>query len=172
MSPSGFVCFSTTIFECLVFVKVQVTVSPGSTLNVAWRFATLPEEFWSEQLIEVSVQPAFAASVDTYWPAATPCEIVPLFTEIAPAGVPEKSNVSVPPTMTFLTITWPSFEFVKVHFTVSPAASAIELGAEPSSQVAEASDQPAGTVSLTEYVPGASAAEVFCCPSASWKAAP
>ena len=49
-----------------MFVKVQVTVSPGSTLNVACRFATLPEEFWSEQVIEVSVQPAFAASVDTY----------------------------------------------------------------------------------------------------------
>ena len=49
-----------------MFVKVQVTVSPGSTLNVACRFGTLPEEFWSEQVIEVSVQPGLSASVDVY----------------------------------------------------------------------------------------------------------
>ena len=49
-----------------MFVKVQVTVSPGSTLNVACRSSALPEEFWSEQVTEVSVQPDFAASVDTY----------------------------------------------------------------------------------------------------------
>ena len=58
--------------------------------------------------------------------------------------------MSVPPTITFLTMTLPSFEFVKVHFTVSPAPSAIELGLEPSSHVAEVSDQPAGTLSDTE----------------------
>ena len=36
-SPSGSVCFSIVIVPSLVFVNVQVTVSPASTLNVAVR---------------------------------------------------------------------------------------------------------------------------------------
>ena len=54
------------ILDCLRLVKVHVTVSPGSTLNVACRFSMLPVEFWSEQETEVRSQPAFAASVETY----------------------------------------------------------------------------------------------------------
>ena len=45
-------------------------------------------------------------------------EIVPSLTEMSPAGVPVYENVSVPPTMTFLTITLPSLVFVKVQVIV------------------------------------------------------
>ena len=54
------------IEPCLVFVNVQVTVSPASTLNVAARVPTDPVEFASSQTIEVGSQPAAAASVDVY----------------------------------------------------------------------------------------------------------
>ena len=102
------------------FVKVQVTVSPGLALNVAVRVATSPVEFESSQAIEVRAQPAFAASVEVYVPGETSAEIVPPDAEIAPAGEPVNSNVSVPPTITFLTITMLRFLLRKVQVTVSP----------------------------------------------------
>ena len=58
--------FLTTTLPRFVFVKVHVTVSPGSRLNVAVRVATLPVEFESSQTIEVRSQPACAASVEVY----------------------------------------------------------------------------------------------------------
>ena len=74
---------------CFVFVKVQVTVSPASTLKLAVRVPVLPDELPSSQEMPVSAQPALAASIEVYWPGATACEIVPLFTAIEPEGVPE-----------------------------------------------------------------------------------
>jgi hypothetical protein len=72
----------------LVLVKVQVTVSPAATLNVALAFWTLPTLLASSQVTLVRSQPALAASVETYCPGATSTEIVPLFSLIEPAGVP------------------------------------------------------------------------------------
>ena len=65
-SPSGSVCFSIVIVPSLVFVNVQVTVSPASTLNVAVRVPAEPVELASSQTIEVRCQPAAAASVEVY----------------------------------------------------------------------------------------------------------
>ena len=62
-----------------------------------------------------------------------------------------------------------SFSFVKTQITVSPAASEIELGLDWSSQTADARSQPCGTVSETEYVPGARSPQSFDWPSASEK---
>ena len=59
--------------------------------------------------------------------------MVPSFWEMEPEGVPVNSKVSVPPTMTFLTITLPSLVFVKVQVTVSPASTlkvAVRFSAE------------------------------------------
>ncbi len=57
-TPPGIVCFSTMIVPALVLVKVHLTASPGSTLNVAVRVATSPELGaalpLSSQAIEVS----------------------------------------------------------------------------------------------------------------------
>ena len=65
-APSGTVCFSTMIVPRFVLVKVQVTVSPGATLNVAVRAPTEPVELASSQTTDVRSQPSFAASVETY----------------------------------------------------------------------------------------------------------
>ena len=97
-------------------------VSPASTLNVAARLATLTvlgvAEPASSQVRLVRSQPVCAVSVDTYEPAATLVTvIVPLFALIEPAGLPVKSNVPVPPTITFFTIIVPSFVFVNVQLT-------------------------------------------------------
>src|SRR5207247_5300775 len=89
----------------LVLVKVQVTVSPASTLKVAVAVPTLPVLLASSQLMLVRAQPAGTVSVEVYWPGATLAVIVPLLVEIAPEGVPEQVKVPVPPTITFLTMT-------------------------------------------------------------------
>jgi hypothetical protein len=64
--------------------------------------------------------------------------------------------------MTFLTMTVAFWALLNVHVTVSPASSEIEPGLEPSLHDEDASVQPAGTVSETEYVPGARKPESFC----------
>ena len=80
--------FFTITVACLVFVKVHVTVSPAATSKLAVRVPTLPVEFESSQLTDVSAQPDFAASTEEYVPGATFAEIVPLFVSIEPDGVP------------------------------------------------------------------------------------
>ena len=81
--------FLTITVPCFVFVKVQVTVSPASTLKRRGARSRAARELPSSQEMLVSAQPALAASIEVYWPGATACEIVPLFTAIAPEGVPE-----------------------------------------------------------------------------------
>ena len=52
---SGLVCFSTMIVPRLVFVKVQVTVSPADS-------SISSGSLWSEQVAEVRSQPSGVSS--------------------------------------------------------------------------------------------------------------
>ena len=68
-SVVGSADFWTSIAPCplgrgLKFVKVHLTTSPASSLNVAVRVPTAPVEFASEQAIELRFQPSAAASVE------------------------------------------------------------------------------------------------------------
>ena len=60
------ITFFTVTLPCLRFVKVQVTVSPASTLKVAVRVPVLPVELPSSQEMDARSQPAAAASVEVY----------------------------------------------------------------------------------------------------------
>ena len=116
--------FFTVIEPCLRFVKVQVTVSPASTLNVAWRFATEPLEFASSHATAVRSQPALSAlGRDVLTGERRQRRSCRCSTAIVPFGVPVNPKLSVPPCITFFTITVPFFVFVKVQVTVSPAAT-------------------------------------------------
>ena len=127
--------FFTITVACFVFVKVQVTISPAATLKLAVRVRDAAGRVRVVAATDVSAQPAFAASTDEYVPGATLAEIVPVVrVEIEPEGVPVYANVSVPPTITFLTMTWPCLRFVKVQVTVSPASTlkvACRFASEP-----------------------------------------
>ncbi len=62
-SPSGRVCCATMIRPFLVFVNVQVTVSPGATRYVAVPAVVSPVLLVSSQVRPVRFQSALAVSV-------------------------------------------------------------------------------------------------------------
>ncbi len=77
-----------------MFVNTHVTVS----LSATWKLAALPSPslLLSSQTMEVSVQPASAASVTEYDPTGTLFELVSPSPRVA-AISPVKSNVSGSP---------------------------------------------------------------------------
>ncbi len=95
-SPSGSVCFSTTMSPSLVLVNTQVTVSPGSTLKVAVAVAVLPvdgvTDAASSQATSVSAHPAGTVSVELYVPGSKPPTTMVSPSAIDPAASPAKSN--------------------------------------------------------------------------------
>src|SRR3990170_3226679 len=176
LTEVGLADFDTLIepWPSFALVKVHFTVSPASSENVAVRLPRLPVEFASLHEIEVKLQPSASASVDVYVPGTrfgtTICPLSP----IDPAASPLKPKLPAAPfgLVCFSTMITASFSFVKTHVTVSPAASAIELGLLSSEHTADSRSQPCGTFSETEYVPGSRSPELFDCPSASEKPSP
>src|SRR5689334_2151792 len=113
------------IIPRLVLVKVHVTSSPASRLKVAVRVPVLPVLFASEQLSAVRSQPLLASSNHAYVPGVKFVRLnVPLLVAIEPVSLlgPVKPNVSVPPTITFFTVSDARLVLVKVHVTLSPAS--------------------------------------------------
>src|SRR3989304_4287559 len=151
VSPSGSVCSPTLMKASFSFVNVQVTVSP------AWReiaVTGLP----SEHVADSRSQPAGTISLTSYVPGSRSPLVSVSPSERKKFAAQEGSNsnsvVSPSGSVCFTTLMKASFSFVNVQVTVSPAWREIEDGSEPSEHVALSRSQPAGTISLTSYVPG------------------
>src|SRR3989304_2642230 len=162
VSPSGSVCFTTLMKASFSFVNVQVPVSP------AWReiaVTGLP----SEHVADSRSQPAGTISLTSYVPGSRSplVSVSPSEREkfAAPGGAGPHSVVSPSGSVCFTTLMKASFSFVNVQVTVSPAWREIEDGSEPSEHVALSRSQPAGTISLTSYVPGSRSPLVSVSPS-------
>src|SRR3990172_7082126 len=142
------------------FVNVQVTVAPAWR-EIAWReIAVFVSEspFEDVQTTLSRSQPAGTISLTSYVPGSRSPLVSVSPSERKKFAAQEGSNsnsvVSPSGSVCFTTLMKASFSFVNVQVTVSPAWREIEDGSEPSEHVALSRSQPAGTISLTSYVPG------------------
>src|SRR5574341_900037 len=146
-------------------VKVQSTVSPGSRSIVAVAPAVVVPPSGSEQLIDDSVQPEGGpSSVTVHIPGAWTSG--PFVLDSVPSAsssrlkaakqLPEKEkSCGSSGTASLVILMKASLVFVKVHVTVSPAASptvavalAVLVPADGSTQMRLVSVQPLGAASL------------------------
>src|SRR3954464_11733665 len=152
-APSGLVCFPTVSVPRLVFVKVQVTVSPAPRTIPLTGLPSVHE-------VPVRSQPARASSATEYVPGTRAPESFGVAASVSEKFVPlyegSKSKLSgAPAGLVNLSIRmWPRLVLVKVQVTTSPADSVMLSGGLPSSPGAPPRSQPARASWATEYVPG------------------